>query len=84
VPSTVIGLNDATTANCPSRNPPEAVIGRLCVHVNGVSNAEASTVSVQYSGPYGFGIEVDATTGNVDYPAAGVWAVTGPQPGATP
>jgi hypothetical protein len=83
-PSTVIGLSDATTANCPSRNPPEAVVGRLCIYVNGVSNVDGSTVATENNGRFGFGIRVDSSTAIGDYGASGVWAVSGPVPGMTP
>ena len=78
MPSTVIGLNEATTANCPDRTPPQAVMGRVCVYVNGVSNVDGSTVAVENSGGSGFGIRVDSSIASGDYGASGTWAVTGP------
>lgn len=82
-PSTVIGLNDATTPNCPSRNPPQAAVGRLCIYVNGVTNVEGNTVSAENNSAYGFGIRADATAAG-NYGATGVWAVTPFPPGTAP
>ena len=78
VPSTVIGLNDATTPNCPSADPPQAALGRLCIYVDGVSNVEGNTVSSENNSAYGFGIRADATAAG-DYGATGLWAVTAAQ-----